>query len=47
MSSGGKMVEVPVDPETWELIERYKIDVVEAIKEFLARRGFLDDAKTC
>ena len=43
--TGGKTVEVPVDPETWELIKRYKIDVAEAIKEFLARRGFLDNAK--
>ena len=35
VSSGGKTVKVPVDQETWELIERYKIDVVEAVKRHL------------
>ena len=38
-------VEIPIDQETWKLIKRYRIDVVEAVREFLARRGFLDNAE--
>jgi len=40
-----EFIEVPVDEETWCLIKRYKIDVAEAVREFLARRGFLDDTE--
>lgn len=32
-----EMVDVPVDPETWELIVRYDVDVIEAIKRHLER----------
>mgnify|MGYP000430344056 CR=1 FL=1 len=33
----GDYVRIPVDPETWELIERYNIDVLEAVKRHLEK----------